>query len=186
MTIPTITESQRNTARIAGFMYLFTFAIVVAANFGIVERLSVSGDAAATARNILAHEGLYRLAIGAFTLYSVGIVILLTALYQLLAPVNRPVAILASLSRFVFALIWLLTPLNMFFALRVLDAKYLQVLGADSVIALAKLYQGGGFEAYYIGLPFFGLAATLTFYLLYKSNFFPKALAILGAVSSAW
>lgn len=186
MTIPTITESQRSAARVAGLMYLLTFAIVVAANFGILERLSVAGDAGATARNILAHEGLYRLAIGAFTLYSVGVVILLTALYQLLAPVNRPIAIVASLSRFVFALIWLLTPLNMLFALRVLDAKYLQVLGADSVIALAKLYQGGGFEAYYIGLPFFGLASTLTFYLLYKSNFFPKGLAIFGAVSSAW
>src|SRR5438045_4053288 len=143
MTTTTITESQRKAARVAGLMYVLNSLIVVAANFGILERLSVAGDAGATARNILAHEGLYRLGIAAFTLYSIGVVILLAALYQLLAPVNRPVAIVASLSRFVFALIWLLTPLNMFFALRVLDAKYLQVLGAASVIALAKLYQGG-------------------------------------------
>jgi hypothetical protein len=186
MTIATIDESQHKAARVAGFAYLATFATVVAANYGILERISVPGDAAATARNILAHEGLFRLNIAAFTLYSAGLLVLLTALYVMLKPVNRPIALVAAFSRLVFALLWLGAPLGMFFALRVLNADYLQILGADKVVALAKLYQGGGFEAYYIGLPFFGLASTLTFYLLYKSNFFPKGLAVFGAVSSAW
>jgi hypothetical protein len=35
MTTSTIDESQRQAARIAGVFYLFTFAIVVAVNFGI-------------------------------------------------------------------------------------------------------------------------------------------------------
>ena len=56
MTITTIDQSQRKAARVAGFTCLFTMAIVVFANFGIHERLMVAGDAAATARNIMAHE----------------------------------------------------------------------------------------------------------------------------------
>ena len=39
MTTGTINESQRKAARVAGFFYLLTFAIVVAVNFGINERL---------------------------------------------------------------------------------------------------------------------------------------------------
>src|SRR5207302_8674638 len=61
MTTSTIDESQRKAARVAGFLYLLTFAIVVAVNFGINERLMVAGDPAQTARNILAHERLFRI-----------------------------------------------------------------------------------------------------------------------------
>jgi len=49
MTTGTINESQRKAARVAGFFYLLTFAIVVAVNFGINERLIVAGDATQTA-----------------------------------------------------------------------------------------------------------------------------------------
>src|SRR5438105_13163450 len=38
----------RKAARVAGFFYLLTFAIVVAVNFGINERLMVAGDPAQT------------------------------------------------------------------------------------------------------------------------------------------
>src|SRR5713101_8173868 len=59
----TIDESQRKAARVAGFTYLFTFAIVVFSNFAIHDRLNVAGNAAATAQNILAHETLFRIGI---------------------------------------------------------------------------------------------------------------------------
>ena len=53
MTTSTINESQRKAARVAGFFYLLTFAIVVAVNLGINERLMVAGDATQTVRNRL-------------------------------------------------------------------------------------------------------------------------------------
>ncbi len=56
MIISTIDESQRKAARVAGFTYLFTMAIVVFANFAIHGRLIVAGNAAETARNIMAHD----------------------------------------------------------------------------------------------------------------------------------
>ena len=94
MTISTIDESQRKAARVAGFTCLFTMAIVVFANFGIHERLMVAGDAAATARNIMAHERLFRIGIACGVIYSGGLVVLLTALYAILKPVNRSLALL--------------------------------------------------------------------------------------------
>src|SRR5260370_23308750 len=97
MTITTIDQSQRKAARVAGFTCLFTMAIVVFANFRIHERLMVAGDAAATARNIIAHETLFRIGIACGLIYGAGLVILLTALYVILMPVNRNLALLAIL-----------------------------------------------------------------------------------------
>ena len=77
MTIRSIDDSQRIAARVAGFSGLFTMAIVVFANYGLLNPLVVSGDAAETARNIVAHERQLRLAVTCFLIYSAGVVILL-------------------------------------------------------------------------------------------------------------
>src|SRR5260370_23629356 len=95
MTTGTIDESQRKAARVAGFFYLLTFAIVVAVNFGINERLMVTGDPAQTARNILAHERLFRIGIASNLVYEAGLVVLLCALYVTLRPAGRHLAVLA-------------------------------------------------------------------------------------------
>jgi len=63
MTTSTFDESQLKAARVAGFLYLLTFAIVVAVNFGINERLMVAGNPGQTARNILAHKRFFRIGI---------------------------------------------------------------------------------------------------------------------------
>ena len=88
MTISSIDESQRKAAKVAGFTCLFTMAIVVFANFGIHARLMVAGNAAETARNIMAHERLFRIGIACGLIYSAGLVVLLTALYVILKPVD--------------------------------------------------------------------------------------------------
>src|SRR2546430_14008823 len=106
MPIATVDESQRKAARVAGFTYLFTLPFVVFANFAIHDRLIVAGNAAETARNILAHERLFRVSIACDLVYCAGLVVLLTALYVILQPVNRGLAWLAAFSRPVYALTW--------------------------------------------------------------------------------
>jgi len=66
------------------------------------------------------------------------------------------------------------------------NANYLQVIEPDRLQALARLHLGATFDDYYVGLPFFGLAATVCAYLWLKSNYIPKRLAIFGVISSAW
>ena len=52
--------------------------------------------------------------------------------------------------------------------------------------ALARLHLGANFDDYYVGLPFFGLAAAVCAWLWLKSNYIPKGLAVFGVISSAW
>lgn len=187
MTIRTIDTSQRNAARVAGFAYLITFATVVYVNFGIYGRLIVGNNAAETARNILAHERLFRIGIAGDLLYCAGVVVLLTALYVILNPVNRGLALLAAFWRFVWVLVWLAMTLRLFDALRLLHgADYLRVWEADRLQALARLSLSASFDYYYVGLLFGALASTVCGYLWFKSRYIPRALAAFGVISSAF
>ncbi|HEV3243649.1 MAG TPA: DUF4386 domain-containing protein [Chthoniobacterales bacterium] len=180
-------NSQRTAAKVAGWSGLLTFAIVVFGNYVLLNPLTVPGNAAATAQNIVAHETQFRLTVVCFLTYSLGVVVLLSALYVIFKPVNPGLALVGALSRLVFALLWLLSPLHLLSALRLLsNANYLQVFEPDRLQAMARLHLGASFDDYYVGLPFFGLAATICAYLWLKSNYIPKGLAIFGVISSAW
>jgi len=187
MTISTIDNSQRTAAKVVGFTCLFGMVIVVFANYWLLNPLIVSGNASETARNIMAQESQLRLTVTCFLIYSADVIVLLAALYVVLKPVNRSLALVGALFRLVFALLWLLTTLNLLSALRLLgSASYLQAFEADRLQVLARLHLAANFDVYYVGLPFFGLAATVCSYLWLKSNYIPKSLSIFGLISSAW
>lgn len=187
MTINAIQDSQRNAARVAGLAGLVTMAIVVVANFGINGRLLVPGNAAQTAENIIAHQALFRVSIACFLTYSVGIVILLTALYTILKPVSRTFALSATFFRLVYALTWVLVAINLFGALRLLtNADYLRVFDVERLHVLARLNISANADVYYVGLLFYALASTLCSYLWLRSHYIPRILAALGLISSAW
>src|SRR5436305_4214004 len=172
MTITKIGNAQRTAAKVAGWSGLLTFAIVVFGNYLLLNPLVVPGDAAVTAQNVVAHETQFRITVVCFLTYSLGVVVMLSALYVILKPINPGLALVGALSRLVFALLWLLSTLNMLGALRLLsNAKYLQVFELDRLQALAKLHLGANFDAYYVGLPFLGLAATICAWLWFKSNY---------------
>jgi hypothetical protein len=187
MTVSTIDDSQRKAAKFAGFSGLFAVAIVVFANYALLNPLIVPSNAAETARNLVAHETQVRVIATCFLTYSASVIVLLAALYVILRPVNRTLALVGALFRLVFAMLWLLATLNLLGALRLLgSAPYLQVFEADRLQALARLSVAANFDDYYVGLSFFGLAATVCAYVWLKSNYIPKGLAVFGVISSAW
>src|SRR5712691_6777707 len=187
MTTCTVDNAQRTAAKIAGVAGLVAFGLVVFGNYVLLDPLIVPRNAADTARNILAHETQFRVALTCFIAYGIGAIILLTALYVILAPVNRGLALAGALFRLVFAMLWLIAPLNSLAALRLLgDASYLTVFEPDRLQALARVQIAGSFDDYYVGLPFFGLAATVCAWLWLKSNYIPKGLSIFGVIASAW
>ena len=186
MTISTIDESQRKAAKVAGLAYLISFATVVYVNFGIHDHLLVENNAE-TARNILAHETLFRIGIVGDLLYCAGVVVLLSAFYVILKPVSRGLALLAAFWRLVWVLMWLSMTLNLFNALRLLtDAGASQALEVNRVQALASFYLGTRFDYYYVGLLFGALASTVCGYLWFKSRYVPRSLAVFGMISSAF
>jgi hypothetical protein len=181
-----VDESQRKAAKVAGLAYLITFAMVVYVNFGIHARLIVH-DNVETAQNILAHERLFRIGIAGDLIYCTGVVVLLTALYVILKPVSRGLALLAAFWRLVWVLMWLQMTLNLFDALRLLSAAdYLRAFEVGQTQALAKLYLNTSFDYYYVALLFGALASTVCGCLWFKSGYIPKALAGFGVISSAF
>jgi hypothetical protein len=162
-------------------------AIVIFGNYVLLNPLIVRGDAAETARKIMAHQTQLRLALVCFLTYSVITVVFSAASFVILKPVNWGVALAGALFRLVFAMMWLLTSLNFLGALRLLgNAGYLQVFETDRLQALARVSLAAPFDDYYVGLPFFGLSATIFAYLFLRSGYIPTALAGFGLISSAW
>jgi hypothetical protein len=186
MAIYPIDNSQRTAAKVVGLAYLITFATVVYVHFGILWRL-ITGNAAETARNILAHEQFFRTGVALNLLFCAGIFVLITALYVVLKPVNNGLALLAAFWWLVWALTWLLMSINDFHALQLLKgADYLRVFDAEQLQGWAMLDFKMGFDLYYVGLLFWGLASTVCAWLWFKSRYIPRALAAFGVISSAF
>ena len=187
MTISTIDESQRQAAKIAGFNLVFAMAIVIFAQYYVAGNLIVPRNAVETAQNILAHETRFRITIAFNLLYVASIAALLAALYVILSPVNRGLALAAAFCRLIFDTMWAIAALNMLDALTFLgNAPYLRAFPQDQLQAFASVHMHGVFDAYYVGLPFFSLASTICSYLFFKSRYIPRALAGFGVISSAW
>jgi len=185
MAIRTIDESQRKAARVVGFTYLFTNAAGSFAELYVRGHLIVFDNAADTARNIMAHQLLFRLGIASDLICFAGDVVLVIALYVLLKPINQSLALLAAFWRLVETSILVVITLNDFDVLRVLSgAGYLHVFEADRLQALARLSISAHGAGYNVGLMFFGLGSTVFCYLLFKSNYIPRALAALGVFGS--
>lgn len=186
MAFATVGNSQQKAAKAAGFAYLFTMAAVVYVNFGIHSRL-ITADSAETARNILAHERLFRIGIAGDLIYCAGITVLLVALYVILEPVSRGLALLAAFWRLVWVWTWLAVTLRLFDALQLVHGPaYVHALETERLQVLARHYLGMALPYYYVGLLFGASASTVCGYLWLKSRYVPRALAAFGVISSAW
>jgi Domain of unknown function (DUF4386) len=98
--LPAIEPAQSAAAKVVGFLYLFTMATSIV-GFSLRGPLLVLGDSAQTARKIAASERLYRISIVTDLLTIAGVIILVWALYVVLKPINRNVALLAAFFRLV-------------------------------------------------------------------------------------
>ena len=84
----------KKTARMAGLLYL---VIVMTGIFSLIyvpSHIIVAGDAAATVRNIVASNRLFRLGIVVELMAHTVFLLLPFALYKLLSPVNKDAAVL--------------------------------------------------------------------------------------------
>jgi hypothetical protein len=149
-------------------------------------KLIVPDNAADTARNIVAHEGLYRLSIAGDLITTAGVTGLITALYAVLRPVNRNLALFASCLRGLGASIYANALLNDLQALRVLSgAAYLRAFEPDRLQALARLAISQHGAMVNVDFVFLGMGSTVFCYLWLRSRYIPRALAALGVFGSS-
>ena len=170
--------SPRFKAKIAGVFYLLTILTGGFALF-VSGRLVVSGDAAATATNILAHEPLFRLAFAAELIMNACYIAVTALFYDLFKPVNRSLSLLAAFFSLVGCAIGAVSCLFYLAPLVVLGgAQYLSVFKVEQLQALAFIFLKLHTQAFNIGIVFFGFYCLLIGYLILRSTFLPR---ILGA-----
>jgi len=185
MTIGTIDESQRKAAKVVGFSYLFALPPAIFAEFYVRTQLVVFDNASQTARNITAHERLFRLGTASnLTVFAVDVALII-ALYVVLMPVNRSLALLATGWGLIETASLVAVTLSDFDVLRILSgADYLRAFEANRLQALARLSISAHADAYNVGLVLAGLRSTAFCYLWLKSRFIPRALAAWGMAAS--
>jgi len=173
--------SPRRMARITGLFYLLTIVAGIFAEGFVSNRLVVSGDAAATANNILMHTALFR---ASFTVYLIEMssqIVSIALFYELLKPVSQSVSLIAAFLGLAGCTIKTVGRLFYIAPTFLLGgAPYLKALTLEQVHALALLLLRVNDEGAAVSLAFFGFHALLSGWLIFKSTFLPR---ILGAWS---
>jgi len=181
ITQSTTQSSLRLMARIAGALYLLTILTGMFSAGFATGKLVVSGDAAATANNILAHRGLFQLAFAVYLIEMACQVALTALFYLLLKPAGRSVSLVAAFLGLTGCVIKTFTRVFFIAPLFILGgAHYLSVFSPEQLQALALLFLKVNDRGAGIALVFFGFYAILTGYLIIKSSFLPR---VLGAIS---
>ena len=139
--------SPRKTARMAGLFYLI-FILTTALASVVRSRIIVSGDAAATANNIMGSELFFRFGFVTELVSALFFVLTAWAFYALLKPVNKNLALLFLLLNLGGVAVECLNALNLFAALQFLSgANYLSVFQTGQLQAMAmsslNLYTSG-------------------------------------------
>jgi len=180
-----VDRSQRYAAAVFAITFPLATALIMVAFTRFLAPIQVWNQEAETAHNLIAHAHTYRLFIAASCLYGLAGVVLLTALYMVLRPVNRGVAAFAAFSRLVYVAMWFVQVLGSFSALRIMNGEGpLQAFESKQLQALAGLQLASGWDAYYIGLSFYALSTLLFSWLFFQSRYIPRILAAWGVLAS--
>ena len=177
--------SQRKAARIAGIGYLIIFITAFFAEFFIRQSLIVPGDAVTTVNNILANELLFRGSIVGWLIALIFDVVVALALYVLLKPVNKSIALLAAWFRLIHAAVAGINLLNGFFALQLLGgAEYFSAFEANQLHALVMPFLNAHSYGLSIGIAFFAVHLLILGYLVFKAGYLPRITGILLIIAS--
>lgn len=166
-------------------MYLLAMPAASFSVYYVWPKVNVPNDAAQTAINIMAAERLFRVSIVTDVMTWVIDIVLILALYVLLKPVNRHIALLGVFFRIVETAILSVITLGGVVALIVLNRPdYLAVFETSQLQALARLALGASGAGYDFGLIFLGFGTAVFSYLLYKSGYVPRVFGAWGVFSS--
>jgi Domain of unknown function (DUF4386) len=161
-----------------------SFICFLTAVFGefFMRGLVVSGDAAATANNVLAYQRLFRLGLATGLIATACYVAVTALFYDLFKHVNRSLSLLAAFFSLVGCAILAFASLFRIGPLVVLGGgQYLSAFKVEQLRALAFLFLELYGQAVNICFVFFGVYCLLIGYLIFKSAFLPRILGVLMA-----
>ena len=177
--------SLKQAALVAGCTYLLN--PVTFAEAYVMPRL-LSANPAETVKNLTAHPHLFSAGVLSYTVSAVGDVVMAWALYALLRPINRPLAMLGSWLQLVYAAQWLAAISNLGLIYRFVAvpdySRHTSAAKLPSQIAeLLGAYRSG----WGLSLILFGLHLVVTGWLIARSSYLPQWLGWLLFVDGwAW
>lgn len=169
----------KRTARLAGLLYL-VFALAAIYGFMYVSpKIKMSSDASATAKNVLAHEFLFRTAIASDLITNILFVVVVLFLYRLFRQVND------FLAKLMVGLVFVAIPVVLFggalkiAALSIFKGDILNSFGSEQMQQLGVIFirvsnYSSGMITIFWGLWLIPLAV-----LVYRSVFIPRILGLL-------
>ena len=165
-------NSNSKAVKVAGFMFLFAF-IVPTLNWAFVlSKFIVADNVMATAQNIMANDLLFRVGITIELIMSMGLIVLATALYMILKPVNRNLALLALFWKMAEAILVASIVLISFTALQFLNGEaYLTAFTAEQLQTPIGFLLNKHTAMYSIPMVFLGLDMMIFSYLFFKSEY---------------
>jgi len=172
--------SPQRYARLGGAMYLAIILLGAFAEGFVTNKLVVSGDAAATAHNILASMSLWRLGIASDLIVVLLAVPLLWVEYLLLRPVSRHLVLLAVMFNVLSLALEAISKL--FFLIvepTLTHREFLDAFTPAQLQVLADLALKSHDIAFNIALIFFGFTCLLHGYLIFRSGFLPRTVGVL-------
>ena len=170
--------SLRKATRIAGLAYILIILLgVLKVNF-IESSVITSGNYVPT-NNIIVNELLFRIGIACEIIMFILVVVLSLALYYILKPIDKNLALTALFLRFGEAIIGsIVTILSGLIPLLILNIK--PVFEQEQMKALIELFLNLRVAGLNIVLIFIGSGGTIFCYLFYRSWFVPRMLAAWG------
>jgi hypothetical protein len=178
--------SPKAKARLAGALFLATIVCGVVAQGFIADRLVVTGDAAATARNFVASSTLIRVAFAIFMVEMACQTWMTAVMYDLLMPVDRSLARTMAVFGYVGSGIKAMARVFFYAPLFVLGgAPDLSAFDARQLEALAYLLIRINAQGTQIALVFFGVGTLMTGYLMFRATYLPRVLGVLSLIGGA-
>ncbi len=175
----------KDEGRMTGFLYLVIIICGIFSEMYVRTGLIVPGDAAATARNIMASEWLFRAGFVSDIIMLMSYLLLGLVFYKLLKSVNKNLAFAMLSLNLIGVPIMAINMLNHFAPLLILgDADYLKVFEAKQLQAMALLFLNLHKNGYLIATVSFGSWLLPLGYLVFRSAFFPKILGIMLMIAS--
>jgi hypothetical protein len=186
MTSRSAATSPQVYARIGGLLYLIIIVAGAAGELFMRGPLVVSGNAAATANNVIASTLLWRASIAGDLVMHICDVGVMLVFYVLLRPVSRNLALLALLFNVVQTAVLVANKINLLLPVFLLgDATYLKAFTPQQLQALAYVSIKTHDYGFGFGLIFFGVECIVIGYLIFQSGYLPKVLGILMEFAGA-
>lgn len=163
----------RTAALVAGIGLLVMAAIAAPSNFGVIQNLTVPGDAETTAANLINSAVLFRFGASGLLIVAILDVVVAWGLYVVLRSVNPRLSLLGAWFRLVYAAMFAVAINGLFNALRTAPQDPAQTL------FLIESFNHG----WQIGMAFFGIHLCLVGFLVWQPGVFSRIVAVLLVIA---